>query len=195
MKITVGYVAVPIQLTLAVLVSTLPGGTKAYAQAQVPTHCSAAERTFISAKMQKVHTAKAGITYSPTGKVLSICINPQGPVITQMSYRYGAPGQVEFEQVALPTSKFAILTRSTGPHTGENIIGFNKGSFHYYVSEAMGQGSGVSLVVFSHGKKIVDLFSGNAAGEDFVSLQDDFDFDAIKSPVLVKKAPVDDLKW
>jgi hypothetical protein len=88
----------------------------------------------------------------------------------------------------------AIFTRSTTPHTGENIIGFNKGSFHYYVSDALGQGSGVSLVVFDNGKKITDLFSGNDEGTDFYSLRDEFDFDAIKSPVLVRKAPVDDLK-
>ena len=186
---------VKIELTALVAVSVLFGGASACAQGPVPTHCSAAERTFISAKMQKVHSAKAGTTFSPTGKVLSICINAQGPTITQMSYRYGAPGQVEFEQVATPTFKFAIFTRSTSTHTGENIIAFNKGNFHHYVSEAMGQGSGVSLVVFVNGKKITDLFSGNAEGEDFVSLRDDFDFDAINSPVLVKKAPVDNLKW
>jgi hypothetical protein len=164
-----------------------------YAQEQFPSHCTAAERTFISAKMQKVHTSKAGITYSPTGKVLSICINSQGNTITQMSYRYGLPGNVEFEQVASASDRMGIFTRSTSPHTGENIISFSKGSFHYYVTQALGQGSGISLIVYNNGKRITDLFSGNSEGADFVSLQDDFDFYAIKSPVLVKKAPVDKL--
>lgn len=175
------------------LVSLLLCCGTSQALAQVPTHCTAAEKTFISARMQKVHTSKAGITYSPTGKVLSICINAQGKSITQMTYRYGPPGNVELEQVASPTSRFAIFTRSTSPHTGENIIGFNKGSFHYYVSDALGQGNGVSLVVFDNGKRITDLFSGTDEGTDFVSLRDEFDFNAIKSPVLVRKAPVDHL--
>ena len=170
------------------------GCSSSCAQATVPTHCTAAERTFITAKMQKVHTSKAGTTFSPTGKVLSICINPQGQTITQMTYRYGVPGNVEFEQSASTSSKFAIFTRSTTPHTGENVIGFNKGNFHYYVSESLGMGSGVSLIVFGNGKRITDLFSGNNEGTDFFSLQDEFDFDAIKSPVLVRRAPVDDLK-
>src|SRR5665647_1605910 len=184
----------PIQFKAAMVASSLLCCGYSWAQATVPTHCTAAERTFISAKMQKVHTSKGNITYSPTGKVLSICINPQGQAITQMTYRYGPPGNVEFEQSASTASKMAIFTRSTTPHTGENIIGFNKGSFHYYVSDALGQGSGVSLVVFDNGKKITDLFSGNDEGTDFYSLRDEFDFDAIKSPVLVRKAPVDDLK-
>jgi hypothetical protein len=143
--------------------------------------------------MQKVHVAKAGITFSPTGKVLSICINPQGKTITQMSYRYGVLGNVEFEQMASASDRMGIFTRSTSPHTGENVISFNKGSFHYYVTDSMGQGSGISLIVYSNGKRVTDLFSGNYEGTDFVSLKDDFDFDEIKSPVLVKKAPVDKL--
>lgn len=168
-------------------------GAASYAQGQFPSHCTAAERSFISAKMQKVHTSKAGIAYSPTGKVLSICINVQGKTITQMRYRYGVPGNVEFEEVASASARMGIFTRSTSPHTGENIISFNKGSFHYYVTEALGQGKGISLIVYSNGKRITDLFSGTDEGTDFVSLQDDFDFDQIKSPVLVKKAPVDPL--
>lgn len=184
----------PIQFKAAMVASSLLCCGYSCAQATVPTHCTAAERTFISAKMQKVHTSKGGITYSPTGKVLSICINSQGQAITQMTYRYGVLGNVEFEQSASTVSKFAIFTRSTSPHTGENIISFNKGSFRYYVTDALGQGSGVSLVVFGSGKKITDLFSGTDEGTDFYSLRDEFDFDAIKSPVLVKKAPVDDLK-
>lgn len=184
----------PIQFKAAMVASSLLYCGYSWAQATVPTHCTAAERTFISAKMQKVHTSKGNITYSPTGKVLSICINSQGQAITQMTYRYGVLGNVEFEQSASTVSKFSIFTRSTTPHTGENVIGFNKGNFHYYVSESLGMGSGVSLIVFSNGKRITDLFSGNNEGTDFFSLQDEFDFDAIKSPVLVKKAPVDDLK-
>jgi len=112
----------PIQFKAAMVASSLLCCGNSCAQAPVPTHCTAAEKTFISAKMQKVHTSKAGITYSPTGKVLSICINPQGQTITQMTYRYGVPGNVEFEQSASTVSKFAIFTRSTSPHTSENII-------------------------------------------------------------------------
>jgi hypothetical protein len=194
MKITFRPAPVPIQLTAVLAIGALLCCSSAYAQGQVTSHCTATERTFISAKMQKVHTSKAGTTFSPTGKVLSICINPQGQTITQMTYRYGMPGNVEFEQSASTTSRFAIFTRSTTPHTGENIISFNKGNFHYYVSESLGMGSGVSLVVFANGKRITDLFSGNNQGADFYSLQDEFDFDAIKSPVLVRKAPVDHLE-
>ena len=185
---------VSFQLTAIVSISALLGYSNVCAQGQVATHCTATERTFISAKMQKVHTSKAGTTFSPTGKVLSICINPQGQTITQMTYRYGAPGKVEFEQSASADSRFAIFSRSITPHTGENVIGFSKGHFHYYVTQALGMGSGVSLIVFGNGKRIADLFSGNDEGEDFFSLQDEFDFDAIKSPVLVRRAPADDLK-
>ena len=112
----------PIQFKATMVANSLLCCGNSCAQASVPTHCTDAEKTFISAKMQKVHTSKAGITYSPTGKVLSICINPQGQTITQMTYRYGVPGNVEFEQSASTVSKFAIFTRSTSPHTGENII-------------------------------------------------------------------------
>ncbi len=178
---------------LLTVAGSLLCGAACCAQAQFTSHCTAAERSFISAKMQRVHTSKAGTTFSPTGKVLSICINLQGKTITQMRYRYGVPGNVEFEQVASESDRMGIFTRSTSAHTGENIISFNKGSFHYYVTESMGQGSGVSLMVFNNGKRITDLFSGNNEGTDFVSLKDDFDFDEIKSPVLVKKAPVDPL--
>jgi hypothetical protein len=190
MKITFRLATVTIQLAISTLFSYGP----VFAQVPVPSHCNTAERTFISAKMQKVHTSKSGITYSPTGKVLSICINPQGQSITQMTYRYGEPGKVEFEQSASTVAKFSIFTRSTTAHTGENIISFNKGNFRYYVSESLGMGSGVSLVVFGNGKKVADLFSGNYEGTDFRSLRDEFDFDTLKSPVLVTKAPVDNLE-
>ncbi|MFZ4478254.1 MAG: hypothetical protein ACOYNZ_00025 [Rhodoferax sp.] len=139
--------------------------------------------------MQKIKKSSAGISYSPTGKVLSICINPQGRSITQMIYRYGAPGNVELEQAASASSRFAVFTRGTTSHTGENIISFEKDGFHYYVTDALGQGSGVGLVVYGKGKRIADLFSGTDEGVDFVSLRDEFDFDSIKSAVLVRKAP------
>ena len=110
-----------------------------------------------------------------------------------MTYRYGALGNVEFEQVATTTSKFAIFNQRVAPRMTDNIISFKNGSYHYYVSDALGQGHGVSLVVFKNGKKITDLFSGNEEGADFVSLRYEFDFNEVKSPVLVKKAPVDNL--
>ena len=187
--------ALPLEFKTVMVATALLGWAACCAQGPVPSHCNAAERTFISAKMQKIHTSSAGITYSPSGKVLSICINPEGKSITQMIYRYGAPGNIELEQVASTSARFGIFTRSTSPHTGENIISFNRGSFHYYVTEALGQGRGISLIVYGNGKKLVDLFSGTEQDVDFVSLGDDFefDFDAIKSPVLVKRAPVDRL--
>lgn len=167
------------------------------AQAQVATHCKTGEFAYLNANMSKVQpTHGGGYKLVKTNKVLSVCADKQAEPFQTVAYRYGPLGSVEMEHVANSEKKFSILNRSTSPHTGENLIFFTAGGFTYCVSEATGQGSGIGLTVTKSGKKIADLFSGNARGVDFESEMIEIDFDVARSAVfkVAKSAAACDAK-
>lgn len=167
------------------------------AQAHVATHCKAGEFAYLNANMSKVQpTQGGGYKLVKTNKVLSVCADKQAEPFQTVAYRYGPVGSVEMEHVANSEKKFSILNRSTSPHTGENLLFFTTGGFTYCVSEATGQGSGIGLTVTKSGKKIADLFSGNAQGVDFESEMIEIDFDVARSAVfkVAKSAPACDAK-
>ncbi len=160
-----------------------------------PTHCKSGEFAYLNAKMAKIEYYgtgnRRGYNLIKNGKILSLCTDEQQEPFGKMVYRYGAIGKVEMEKIATRSNPFWIFSRSTSPHTGENLIFFRVGEFNYYISEATGQGSGISLMVFKSGRKILDLFSGNQVGNDFQNNLIELNFDKPSSPIFIKKQPID----
>lgn len=146
-----------------------------------PSHCKPDEYVYLNAKMGPK---------TQTRKVLSLCTDSAKEPLGKLVYRFGALGKVELEQVATNARPFQIFTRSPVPKVGQNIFAFTQQGYTYYVVEAFAMGSGISLMVFHKGKKIVDLFSGNDMGVDYESGMIELNFEAASSPVLQKKAPL-----
>lgn len=161
------------------------------APAALATHCRAGEQTLLTARMQSIVRGGGGYRLKPLGKILSLCANRAQEPITRLIYRYGAPGRVELEQVADAAHPFGLFSRSTGPRMGEDTLFFSVKGFTYYVSQATGMGSGVSLRVFQNGRQLVDLFSGNDPDADFASGPATIAFDRPMSPVVRKQTPRD----
>lgn len=155
-----------------------------------PTHCQAGEVAFLNAKIGKFDQQN---NLTQSGKILSLCADKPKEPFGKFVYRFGAIGHVEIEQVATPLDRFGVYTMSVGPKVGENIFSFSKGAINYYVAEAIGMGSGISLIATKSGKKIADFFSGNDNENDFQSNLDEVDFEKGSSPVFMKKAPKDRL--
>jgi hypothetical protein len=126
------------------------------------------------------------------GKVLSVCADRPHEPFGRLVYRYGPIDHIELERAASSKRKFGINSRSTTPHTGDDIVFFSAGTLTYYVAIATGQGSGVSLLVFDGKKKIVDLFSGNDCGSDFELGPAEMNFDQAMSPIVQSKEPAHD---
>lgn len=165
----------------------------AIGQSALPSHCKANEHAYLNAKMASVVRQKDGgyQLKAKNGKLLSICADKVQEPFGKLVYRYGAPGKIELEQVATKAAPFDIYTRSTTSHTGENILAFRKNGYTYYVVEALGMGSGVSLMVYHTGKRVVDLFSGNEPGVDFEAGLLDLNFEKTASGIFRHKQPID----
>lgn len=136
---------------------------------KLPTHCKADESTYLSATMGTVADNPkeiGGYKIIKNGKVLSLCINTSP---TRLFYRYGVINKVEMERVATIQKKFWYGSKMTDPHTGDEVIFFNSGDYTYLVSQAIGQGHGVSLFVIKGGKIVANLFSGTNEGVDYES--------------------------
>jgi hypothetical protein len=138
--------------------------------AAVPTHCRSNEYSLVDAWIGKVHQTQYGHSHNKDSKILSLCADTKAQPFSKVSYRYGHIGQVELEVVATPHAKFGNAYCSTGPHTGLALTFFKKGEYTYYISEATGQGHGVSLNVFKGNKHVFGGFSGNVEGEDYQNL-------------------------
>lgn len=159
---------------------------------ELETHCTSDEFAYLNAKMAKVHQqAKGGYSLEKNGKTLSICTGSASEPFSKVVYRYGAIGKVEMEQVATKEQKFNIYSLSTSSRTGEDLIFFSKEEYTYYVSNAIGQGSGVGLRVFKSGRQLANLFSGNEQNVDFESELVALNFEKASSPVLIRKKPAD----
>lgn len=160
--------------------------------AAVPTHCKPDEFSVVDAWMGDTYQTKFGFRNTKRGKLLSLCADKETEPFSKLSYRYGEPGHPEFEVVATEGAKFNIDSRSTSPHTGDDIVFFKKGPYTYYVAIAGGQGHGVSLYVYKGNSSIAGHFSGNEEGEDYQMGPAAIDFSEGKSssPVIAwKKAP------
>lgn len=128
------------------------GSSLGQQQGQIPTHCKAGEFAYLNANLSKVSYfpkpsggwKKGDTIYElrKTGKVLSICADVNTEPFQSIAYRYGSIGKVEMERIATRSDKFNIFSRSTSPHTGENLMFFKAGQYVYCVSEATAQGSG-----------------------------------------------------
>ena len=153
------------------------------AAAAIPTHCKASETAYLSARMSIVQRPVAGgYRLLKTPNVLSLCADKLLEPFNTFVYRYGPIGRPELEQVATARAKFNVFSRSTTPHTGENVISFNIGPNTYCVAEATGMGSGIRLTVIRSGRQVLELFSGNEQDVDFESRLDDIDFERAESP-------------
>lgn len=185
---------------ISVIVASFLISYSSFAQStsDIPTLCKATEFPYLNAQMQKIqyhdkaHQDK-GYKLVKTGKILSLCADKNKEPFGKFVYRYGAIGKIEMESVATETYKFNIYEGSTTPHTGENVFFFSKEKYNYYVTEATGQGSGISLTIFNSGKRILDLFSGNDRGSDYESGMLDVDFGKASSPIFEFKEPVDNV--
>lgn len=161
--------------------------------ADFPSLCHPDEHAVLNAKMGKFAKQGKGYELKQTGKIISLCADKPREPFGRLVYRFGTVSNTEMEQVATPSDRFGIYSRSTSPKTGENIISFRKGPFNYYVTEATGMGSGISVMVFQSGKRIANYFSGNDNKNEFQSNLEVVDFEKNSSPVFIKKAPKDNL--
>lgn len=144
---------------------------------KVASHCRPGEFAYLNANMPELRypkyetveerKTKPGWVLKKTGKVLSICTNSATAPFTSIAYRFGVVGNVEFEEVATKSAPFYIFDRSNSPHTGEFVIFFSIDPYTYCVSEATGQGSGISLTVLKAGSEVASFFSGNDRGTDY----------------------------
>lgn len=158
----------------------------------VPPHCGFGEHVLLSAKLG-VHRAGAGGTsWTPNGKIVSLCTDRPDEPFGRITYRYGAPGAIEMEEVASGTRKFHSFLQ-TYKHPNQGFF-FDKGAYRYFVLEGTGMARGVTLVVYRNGKRILDLFSGTDDAR-YISRTHDLDVMAPQSPVLQHRIPreVDDL--
>lgn len=152
------------------LITFLMSGISFTAQAQqssVPSHCSANETVFLTAKMKRINQSVKETTFTDTGKIVSLCADQAKDPIGKLTYRYGPIGKVEMEHVASASNKLGNASIQSAPRVSEDLYFFSKGNFNYYIIIAGGMGSGVSLQVFNGNKKIVDLFSGTEESSDF----------------------------
>ncbi|MGV3525420.1 MAG: hypothetical protein ACO1RX_14410 [Candidatus Sericytochromatia bacterium] len=183
---------------LGLLVLMLSALSPVMAEAQsppLPSLCRSGEFPYLTARLAGVVRPKGGgyQLLPKQGKIVSLCTDKAKEPFQKLVYRFGSVGNVELEQVATPQHRFSVYTRSTTPRTGENIFFFTRSGYTYYVVEATGMGSGVSLMAFHKGKRILDMFSGNEPGVDFEGGLLDLNFTTPRSPVLQRKAPSD--KW
>jgi len=164
------------------------------AAALPPSLCAMDEYAVIDAWMGEVVATDAGWRSSQRGKSLSLCADKPTEPFSRLVYRYGAPGRIELEVAASEKHRFGIDSRSTSPHTGNDIVFFRKGAYTYYVAIATAQGSGVSLHVFRGPRQLAWHFSGNKAGTDFRFGPAEIDFGAprLRSPVVVRAAAAHD---
>jgi hypothetical protein len=177
-------------MVLSALISTAEG-----AETNMPflTHCSPDQFAVVNARLGSVDHLKSQLqghlVIARNGRVLSLCADKPEEPFGKLVYRYGPIGSIELETTASSTSKFGIYTASTSPHTGVDIVFFSIGRFTYYVLTAIGQGNGVSLMVFDSRRKVLDLFSGNDSGIDFVLGPAYMTFVHPSSPIFRSKRP------
>lgn len=157
------------------------------------THCTADEFSVLNASLGRINNEKSRVekhlVIEKNGKVLSLCADKLHEPFSKLVYRYGPIGHVELERVASTNNKFGIISRTTSPHTGEDIVFFSIGKITYYIVTATAQGSGVSLIVYDGNKKVVDLFSGNDHDSDFTQGPAEMWFDQPKSPIFRSLEP------
>lgn len=164
---------------------------KTEGQTQFPSHCHSSENVYLNAKMQKViNSPSSGALYElkPTGKILSLCYSKLHDTTPMIVYRYGKIGDVEFEKVATIDAPFSSYHRIDG-RLGNEVIFFNNGNINYYISRALGMGSGISIDVFRKEKRLAKLHSGldrelDYNAEDYV--------DILPSEVLIESTPRDE---
>lgn len=157
-----------------------------------PTHCKPGEHTFLNARMATMEQDENGrLLNKKNGKILSLCSDREAEPFGKFVYRYGRPGEVEFERIASKQSQFFIYNRATSPRTGEDDIFFSAGPFTYYVVINGGQARGVYLVVYKSKKETFRLFSGTDKGKDYQlgSAYYPRNFNLSRSPVFIVKDP------
>ncbi len=177
-----------ISISLLFVASGLSFQSSTWAQMSsgFPTLCQTSEFAFLNARLEKFEKQGKGYNLKQTGKIISLCADKPKEPFSKFFYRFGTIGNVEMEQVATSNAKFGIYNRSTTPKTGENIFSFANGNFNYYVAEATGMGSGISVMAYKSDKRIASYFSGN--DNEYQSNLEEVDFDKARSPVFMKKA-------
>lgn len=161
----------------------------AIAGSAMPTHCQSDEYSVTNAWMGPIKATEGGWKNTKDGKLLSLCADKPVEPFGKLSYRYGAPGHVEFETVASESKKFSVFSRPTSPHTGDDIIFFSNGNYTYYVAIAGGQGHGVSLHVYRDKKLISEHFSGNYENDDYSVGPAEVNYSGMGSRILMLREP------
>lgn len=142
----------------------------------LPSHCKPGESTYLNAHMPELRypqyktdeerKTKPGWVLKKTGKILSICIDRSSKQLNSLIYRFGAPDMIELEKIATKSSPFYTFERFESV-SGDFVIFFVAGQHTYCVSEATGQGSGISLTILKAGREVASFFSGNDQGVDY----------------------------
>ena len=178
--------------TLITLLSC--GVSHAQQPPRIASHCKDGEFAYLNANMSELHypqyqtkeerATKPVWILRKTGKILSICADRANEPVTSLAYRFGAIGKVELENVAKKSSPFYVFSRGGTPHSGDAVLFFTIGQYVYCVSEATGQGSGISLTVLTGGREVVSLFSGDDRDTDYETRLIDLWFGPSRSPAL-----------
>lgn len=182
-------------MAMAIAGSFISYSSCSQSNSDLPTLCKSDEFPYLNAKMQKIeynYNKLLNWVYKliKTEKVLSLCADKNEEPFGKFVYRYGTIGNVEMEYVASKTHKISTSFLMPVPHVGEIVFFFSNGKYNYYVTQATGQGSGIALIVFKSGNKILDLFSGNNFGSDYETYMTE----ELSSPVFRNAVPIDDLE-
>ena len=152
-----------------------------------PSLCTRNEYVVISARVYLDNdTTKNGRSW-----IVSLCADRAEEPITQLAYRFGRDGTADITVFANSTNKFSIFDEDDGPHSGTEIIWFQRNNYRYYMTRATGQGIGVDVFVF-HGSAQVGHFTTGFDDSQILS-KIEISFDRVKSPVVQIRRPLNSL--
>jgi hypothetical protein len=151
-------------------------------EAPLRSLCSGGEVAILDASVRPFGVPASKRIPTPA-RLVSICADRVREPYKRVTYRFGRPGQIEIQQTATPSRRFRLWTRSTSPHSGENIIGFSVGVTRYNIAIATLMGNGVIVRAFNGRRQLANLASGTTEGVDFRIGPAVVDFDRPSSPV------------
>lgn len=153
------------------------------AAASLPSLCFRGEYAIVDASVRPFGVLASKRVETLQERFVSICADRAHEPYWRVVYRFGRPGHIELQRAATPSKRFRLWTRSTSPHTGENLIGFSVGAIRYDIGIATVMGSGVIVRAFTGRRQLVNLASGTTEGVDFRMGPAAVDFDRVSSPV------------
>ncbi len=172
---------------------TVTGANKPVAASPLtlPSLCLVREFAILDAAVRPLGAPPSDPAAASRARFVSLCGDRPREPFGRVVYRFGRPGRIELEQTASPSRRFRLWTRSTSPHSAENIIGFSVGAVRYDVGIATVMASGVIVRAFAGRRQVAELVSGTEEGVDFRLGPAAVDFDRPASPVFELGYPLE----